>query len=65
MRKIFLGIFFLSAVSVFAQENNLFQEFDNQISIGYGMQQNTSGYGTSATVPIDSWVYSNSNILNL
>jgi hypothetical protein len=44
--------------------NNLFQEFDNRASIGYGIQQNTSGYGTSATVPVNSWVYSTSNVLN-
>lgn len=65
MLKIIFGLLSVSAVSAFAAQNNLLQEFDNQVSIGYGMQQNTSGYGTSNTVPVNSWVYSTSNILNL
>ncbi|MCC2645521.1 MAG: hypothetical protein K0R94_1299 [Burkholderiales bacterium] len=65
MLKLIFGLLFISAASAFAAQNNLFQEFDNQVSIGYGMWQNTSGYGTSDTVPINSWVYSTSNILNL
>lgn len=65
MRIILFGLLSLPVVSGFAQGNNLFQEFDNQISIGYGMQQNTSGYGTTNTIPTNSWVYSTSNILTL
>jgi len=65
MRKIIFTLLSISAVSAFASQNVLFQEFDNRASIGYGMQQNTSGYGTSRNVPVNSWVYSTSNILNL
>ncbi|HLX54251.1 MAG TPA: hypothetical protein VKR58_09935 [Aquella sp.] len=65
MRNIIFGLFSILTVPVFAAQNSLFQEFDNRASIGYGMQQNTSGYGTSSSVPVNSWVYSNSNILNL
>lgn len=64
MRKIFLSFLPLWAVSAVAQQNNLLQEFDNQVSIGYGMQQVTSGFGTANIVPTGSWLYSNSNVLN-
>jgi hypothetical protein len=65
MRKIIFGLLSVSAVSAFASQNSLFQEFDNRASIGYGIQQNTSGYGSSRSIPVNSWVYSKSNILNL
>ncbi len=64
MRKISFILLLLSSIVANAQSNAPFQEFDNRASIGYGMQQTTSGYGTTSTIPVNSWVYSKSNILN-
>lgn len=65
MRKIILSLLSVVAVPAFAYNNSLFQEFDNQISVGYGINQNTSGYGTTTTIMPHSWVFSTSNVLNL
>jgi opacity protein-like surface antigen len=64
MRRILLSLLSVTATSGFAADNSLFQEFDNQVSIGFGINQNSSGYGTTNTIQPNSWVISTSNVLN-
>lgn len=50
MRKLLVSLLAVSSTAAFAANNSLFQEFDNQVSIGYGMNQTTSTYGTAPGV---------------
>lgn len=64
MRKIIFTVLATSSVMAMAANNSEFQAFDNQISVGYGMTQTTSGYGTTSTQPSDTWIFSNNNLVN-
>lgn len=49
MRKILVSLLAVSGSSAFAWDYTQFQAFDNQVSIGYGITQNTTtGYGGGA-----------------
>jgi hypothetical protein len=49
MRKLLISLLAVSGASAFAMSNNLFQEFDDQVSIGYGMNQaNSTGFAPGA-----------------
>ena len=64
MYKLFIGLLAISSSAVFAVNNNLFQEFDNQVSIGFGMSQARSSFGTNPRV-VDKTAVSQTNIVNL
>jgi hypothetical protein len=60
MRKILVSLLAVSASSAFAWDYSQFQAFDNQISIGYGMQQqSTTALGGGNNL------VSSSNLVNL
>ena len=62
MRKLFISLLAASSTASFAVANNSeFQEFDNQISIGYGMNSTTSEGASAAGGTIYS---SNGSMLN-
>lgn len=60
MKKLLVSLLAFSGSSAFASDYSQFQDFDNQISIGYGMQsQNTTAYGGGSNN------YSTSNLVQL
>jgi len=63
MRKLLVSLLAVSGASAFAMSNNLFQEFDNQASIGFGMNQAVSSFGTGRRAPGN--IITQTNVLNL
>ena len=52
MRKLLLSLLAVSSTASFAvANNNEFQEFDNQVSIGWGQNSTEASYGTAAGAP--------------
>jgi hypothetical protein len=65
MLKLFSVIFLIVNGTVFAERNNLFQEFDDQLSIGYGINQIGSSFGFNSALPQHNDIITQTNILNL
>src|SRR3989338_6535278 len=63
MRKLLISILAITGVSAFAVDNSEFQAFDNQVNIGFGVQQNTTNTDKALTGADN--VLSNQNMVNL
>jgi len=65
MRKLLISLLAIGSTSAFAMSNNLFQEFDNQASIGFGMNQSQSTFGFNSALPVHNDIITHTNFLNL